>query len=93
MLNSRKKLNVFLVFMLVLVSHLCFTACSVDSKRVTTSSIPTSSFPIEENTRSIKELVPQQYYVVEQSVKAGDYFEFIETLIAHLDSTNTSGID
>jgi len=93
MSNSRKKLNVFLVFMLALTTHLCFTACSVDSNRVATATIPTSSFPIAENTRSKKEVIPKQYYVVEQAVKAGDYFEFIDSVIAHLDSTTTSGID
>ena len=93
MSNSRKKLNVFLVFMLALTTHLFFTACSVDSNRVAKATIATSSFPIAENPRNQKEVIPKQYYVVEQAVKAGDYFEFIDSVIAHLDSTTTSGID
>ncbi len=93
MLYPNIKSRIFTIAFLALVTQLFFAACSADSNRVATPTIPTASFPIAENVLHKKEVVPKQYYVVEQPVIAGDYFEFIETVIAHLDTSTTYPID
>ena len=93
MLYSKIKSILPSLAIFTLIAQLFFVACSADSSRVATSTIPTTSFPIQESKLVKKEAVPKSYYIVEQAVKAGDYFEFINSVIAHLDSTTTTGID
>ncbi len=85
--------------LIAIVGSICLyflTSCSADSKVVKTPT--TAAFPIPTARDCMlvytKEAVlPARYHSVEAAVTAGEYFDFIDDLVPHLDSTTTYSID
>ena len=90
------QLNKIFAFLVISIAIL-LAACSADTKKatLTNTALPVlNSFPKDSTALSLKEIViPQEYHRIAKSVTAGGYFDFMEDLLAHLDTTVAYALD
>jgi len=76
---------------------LLLASCSADSKLATTPPaqdafpIPMARDCMQVNAKEV--VIPFRYHTVEERVTAGGYFDFIDALVPHLDSTTAYSLD
>jgi len=72
------------------------TSCSADSKLANPPTAQAFPIPTAQDCMlvTIKEaVIPARYHAVEEAVTAGEYFDFIDDLVPHLDSTTAYTLD
>lgn len=90
-----KQLNKWIAILSSFVA-IVLMGCSADAKLKPTAAAPISGVLVAQDSLCIATEKPEiltHYYSVEAPVTAGGYFDFMDTLIPHLDSTNTHSID